>query len=98
MIRSSVATGSVESFRKVVAGASVPVIVAGGPCGKTAADLLRTVEACMEAGAAGICMGRNVWGRRNRREVIGALSRIVHEGVPAADIDRDSIAPVSSRA
>ena len=79
-------TGSVESFRKVVSGASVPVIVAGGPCGKTAADLLRTVEACMVAGAAGICMGRNVWGRANRRDVLGALCRIVHDGAPASDL------------
>ncbi len=79
-------TGSPESFRKVVEGASVPVIVAGGPCGKSIADLLRTVEACMEAGAAGICMGRNVWGRSNRREVLAALSRIVHEGAGAEEV------------
>jgi len=82
-------TGSVDSFRKVVEAASVPVVVAGGPAGKTVNDLLRTVEACMEAGAAGICMGRNVWGRPNRREVLGALSRIVHGKASAEDVRID---------
>jgi DhnA family fructose-bisphosphate aldolase class Ia len=77
-------TGSPETFRRVIEGASVPVIVAGGPCGKSVADLLRTVEACVKAGAAGICMGRKVWGRPNRRDVLGALSRIVHGGEPAS--------------
>ncbi len=79
-------TGSPASFRRVIEGASVPVIVAGGPCGKSVADLLRTVGACMEAGAAGICMGRNVWGRANRRDVLAGLCRIVHDGVPAKDV------------
>lgn len=54
-------TGSMESFRRVVEAASVPVVVAGGPCGDTVEDLLRMVENCMAAGAAGICIGRNVW-------------------------------------
>ncbi len=79
-------TGSAESFRRVVEGASVPVIVAGGPSGKTARDLLRTVEACVAAGAAGICMGRNVWGRPNRGEILRALCQIVHQGAKAEAI------------
>jgi fructose-bisphosphate aldolase / 2-amino-3,7-dideoxy-D-threo-hept-6-ulosonate synthase len=82
-------TGSPESFRRVVEQATVPVIVAGGPCGKSVADLLHTVEACLKAGAAGICMGRNVWQRANRREVISALARIVHEGASAASVMKE---------
>jgi fructose-bisphosphate aldolase/2-amino-3,7-dideoxy-D-threo-hept-6-ulosonate synthase len=79
-------TGSAESFRRVVEGASVPVIVAGGPSGKSANDLLRMVEACVAAGAAGICIGRNVWGRPNRGEILNALCKIVHEGAKAAAV------------
>ncbi len=77
-------TGSAESFRRVIEGASVPVIVAGGPSGKSVTDLLRMVEACVTAGAAGICIGRNVWGRPNRGEILKALCRIVHDGATAA--------------
>ena len=76
-------TGSPESFRHVVETATVPVIVAGGPGGDTDAGLLQLVEECMKAGAAGVVFGRNVWKRPNRVEVLRAMCRIVHEGVPA---------------
>ena len=79
-------TGSPGTFRRVVEGATVPVLVAGGPCGDSIADLLRTVEACMAAGAVGICMGRNVWQRANRREVLSALCRIVHDRARAEEV------------
>jgi DhnA family fructose-bisphosphate aldolase class Ia len=77
-------TGSQESFRHVVQTATVPILVAGGPCGDSVADLLVMVENCMLAGAIGVCIGRNVWQRPNRKEVLAAICRIVHEGVPAA--------------
>lgn len=78
-------TGSVESFRKVVEGATVPVVVAGGPCGDSEEGLLRMVEDCLAAGAAGVCIGRNVWQRSSRVELLRAICRIVHDGVPAAE-------------
>lgn len=81
-------TGSRESFRRVVEGASVPVVVAGGPCGDSVGDLLRMVEDCVAAGAAGVCIGRNVWQRDNRREVLEAVCRIVHDGVSAENAFR----------
>ncbi len=79
-------TGSRESFKQVVDGACVPVIVAGGPCGDSSADLLRMVEDCIGAGASGVCIGRNVWQRENRRELLAAICKIVHDGVCAEDV------------
>jgi DhnA family fructose-bisphosphate aldolase class Ia len=76
-------TGTVDSFRKVVEAATVPILVAGGPCGDSVMDLLVMAQECMEAGAAGVCFGRNVWQRTNRREVLDALCRIVYDGEPA---------------
>jgi DhnA family fructose-bisphosphate aldolase class Ia len=76
-------TGSPETFRRVVEGASVPVVVAGGPSGDSVADLLRMVEDCISAGAAGVCIGRNVWGRENRIDILNGICRIVHDGVSA---------------
>lgn len=76
-------TGSAESFSRVVEGASVPVVVAGGPCGDSVMGLLRMTEESLAAGAAGVCIGRNVWQRDNRRAVLEAVCRIVHDGVSA---------------
>lgn len=86
MIKTSY-TGSADSFKRVVEGASVPVVVAGGPCGNTTMDLLKTVEDCIAAGAAGVCIGRNVWQRENRVEVLNAVCKIVHEGVKAKEFN-----------
>lgn len=53
-------TGDADSFRDVVAGAGVPVIVAGGP--RTGMDdFLVAMRGAAEAGAAGISVGRNVF-------------------------------------
>lgn len=78
-------TGSPESFRKVIDGANVPVIVAGGPCGDSVVDLLTMAQDALEAGAVGICFGRNVWQRPNRAEVLKAICKITQEGVDARE-------------
>jgi fructose-bisphosphate aldolase/2-amino-3,7-dideoxy-D-threo-hept-6-ulosonate synthase len=73
-------TGSAASFRTVVEGATVPVVIAGGPCGDSVEELLQMVEDGMKAGAAGVVIGRNIWQRENRRDVLTALCGIVHGG------------------
>jgi len=78
-------TGSPESFKRVIQGATVPVIVAGGPGGDSVPGLLKIVEECMTAGAAGIIFGRNVWKRPNRVEVLNAICAIVHDGKSAQE-------------
>lgn len=78
-------TGSRESFSKVIESATVPVVVAGGPCGDSVEGLLQMVEDCVLAGAAGVCIGRNVWQRENRVELLTAICAIVHDGVAAKD-------------
>jgi DhnA family fructose-bisphosphate aldolase class Ia len=37
----------------------------------------------VQAGAAGITFGRNIWQSGNTGGVIGALKRVVHEGASA---------------
>jgi predicted phospho-2-dehydro-3-deoxyheptonate aldolase len=53
-------TGSKDSFRAVVAGCPVPVVVAGG-ARKDAAALVRELEGARAAGARGVSVGRNVF-------------------------------------
>ncbi|MFI5386059.1 MAG: class I fructose-bisphosphate aldolase [Fimbriimonadales bacterium] len=81
-------TGSPESFRRVIQGATAPVIVAGGPGGDSVPGLLKIVEDCITAGAAGIIFGRNVWKRPNRVDVLNAICAIVHEGKSATEAIR----------
>ena len=72
-------TGSVETFRKVVAGCPVPVVIAGGPKMSSDRDILEMVKGAIEAGGAGVSMGRNVFQHRNPSRMVGAISLLVHE-------------------
>ena len=72
-------SGNQQEFANLVSTTTVPILVAGGP--KTGSDLefLTMVKACMEAGSAGITMGRNVWQRQCVEGMIAALCAIVHQ-------------------
>ena len=72
-------TGSVESFRRVVEGSPVPVVVAGGERMNSEEDILRMVEMAMEAGARGVAIGRNIFQAENPTLMTRAISMIVHE-------------------
>lgn len=54
-------TGSPETFRQVVRGCPVPVIVAGGPTAASADAFLDRVAGAVAAGAAGVAVGRNLF-------------------------------------
>jgi fructose-bisphosphate aldolase/2-amino-3,7-dideoxy-D-threo-hept-6-ulosonate synthase len=73
-------TGDLESFREVVAGCPVPVVVAGGPKMETDKEVLEMVVGAMKAGARGVSIGRNVFQHQNPEKMVRALARIVHEG------------------
>jgi class I fructose-bisphosphate aldolase len=72
-------TGSVESFREVVAGCPVPVVIAGGPKMESDRDILEMVKGSIEAGGAGVSIGRNVFQHRHPHRMVGAISLLVHE-------------------
>ncbi|MET1124877.1 MAG: 2-amino-3,7-dideoxy-D-threo-hept-6-ulosonate synthase [Archaeoglobaceae archaeon] len=77
-------TGSVESFRKVVEGCPVPVVVAGGPKMGSAEDVLRMVREAMDAGARGVAIGRNIFQANDPTRMTRAIAAIVHEN---ADVE-----------
>ncbi len=77
-------TGSPESFRKVVEGTFVPVVMAGGPRAKSERDFLTMVRCAMDAGASGLSVGRNVFQHEHPEKMLKALSMIVHGG---AEVD-----------
>ncbi|UCE15633.1 MAG: class I fructose-bisphosphate aldolase family protein [Candidatus Bathyarchaeota archaeon] len=71
-------TGSIESFREVVRGCHVPVIIAGGPKVETVREILQMVQDSVKAGGAGLSIGRNVFQHENPTLIVKALSAIVH--------------------
>lgn len=71
-------TGDPESFKKVVQGCFVPVVIRGGARMSNDTEVLETVRGALAAGAAGIAFGRNAWGRPNVAEVTSSLVEAVH--------------------
>ena len=73
-------TGDSESFKDVVDGCSIPVIIAGGPKMDSDRAILEMVKGAMEAGASGTSIGRNVFQHQNPARIVSALCMIVHKG------------------
>ncbi len=73
-------TGSADSFRKVVGVSSVPILMSGGP--RTGDDLsfLRDAKGVMDAGGAGVVVGRNVFQSPNFAAMAKAIIAVVHGG------------------
>ena len=78
-------TGSIETFKEVVRGCHVPVIIAGGPKVETVREVLQMVHDSIKAGGAGLSIGRNVFQHENPTLMVKALSAIVHQG---ASVDK----------
>ena len=78
-------TGSVDSFAEVVKGCPVPVVIAGGPKMGSDVDIFKMVEDALEAGAAGVSIGRNAFQHKNPAKMVQALSKMVHKGATVED-------------
>ncbi len=78
-------TGDPDSFREVINSCPVPVIIAGGPKASTDAEVLKMVEDAIAAGASGVSIGRNIFQHEDPTKMTIAISKIVHEGVSAAE-------------
>ncbi|MDL1956667.1 MAG: 2-amino-3,7-dideoxy-D-threo-hept-6-ulosonate synthase [Candidatus Desulfofervidus auxilii] len=74
-------TGSSETFRKVVEGCPVPVVIAGGPKMDSDKAVLEMVKGAIEAGGAGVSIGRNAFQHKDPRKIVRAIARIVHENI-----------------
>lgn len=72
-------TGTAEGFRQVVNNCPVPVLIAGGPKVDTNQEVLQQVAGAMEAGAAGVVFGRNIWQSGQTPQMVSALRHIIHE-------------------
>jgi fructose-bisphosphate aldolase/2-amino-3,7-dideoxy-D-threo-hept-6-ulosonate synthase len=74
-------TGSQETFKEVVKGCPVPVVIAGGPKTKTDEEFCQMVYDSIRAGSRGVATGRNVFQHKDPAKMIRVLCGIVHEGL-----------------
>ncbi|NDV18158.1 fructose-bisphosphate aldolase [Pseudodesulfovibrio sp. JC047] len=72
--------GDGESFARAVACAGVPVVIAGGAKMASTREFLDMVKTSIDAGGAGLSVGRNVFQHSNPTRLIQVLDRIVHRG------------------
>ena len=73
-------TGSMETFKEVVTGCAVPVVIAGGPKMDSDREILEMVKGSIEAGGAGVSIGRNVFQHKDPTQMVRAICAIVHDG------------------
>lgn len=73
-------TGDSQSFRYVAESCPVPVIILGGAKMETDRDVLKVVKDSLDAGAAGVAFGRNIWQHKNPEGITRAVEGVVHQG------------------
>lgn len=82
-------TGSPETFREVVRSVGVPVLISGGAKADRDEDFLRMVAGSIEAGGAGVSVGRNIWQAKDVPAMTRAVHRLVHDRVSVEDVLHD---------
>ena len=73
-----------EGFEKVVAQCPVPIVIAGGKK-LPEEQALELAYKAIQAGAAGVDMGRNVFQSEKPLAMMKAISAVVHQGLSATD-------------
>ncbi|NEU57512.1 2-amino-3,7-dideoxy-D-threo-hept-6-ulosonate synthase [Halorussus sp. MSC15.2] len=82
-------SGDAESFERVVESTAKPVIIAGGePEGDRAT--LDAVRGAMDAGAAGVSMGRSIFQHDDPEAIARAVAAVVHDGRSAEEALREA--------
>jgi 3-hydroxy-5-phosphonooxypentane-2,4-dione thiolase len=73
-----------EGFEKVVAGCPVPIVMAGGKK-LPEVDALTMAWRAIDAGAAGVDMGRNIFQSEAPSAMLQAIRKVVHDGLRPAE-------------
>jgi DhnA family fructose-bisphosphate aldolase class Ia len=71
-------TGDAESFHLITQNCPVPIIVLGGERVANDQDLLLNVRNALDAGAAGVAIGRNIWGHAHPEKITQLLAAEIH--------------------
>jgi fructose-bisphosphate aldolase / 2-amino-3,7-dideoxy-D-threo-hept-6-ulosonate synthase len=71
-------TGDPETMRRVVEGATVPVVILGGDRAANDEALLRQVADALSAGVSGVAFGRNIWSHADPASITRRLVDVIH--------------------
>jgi class I fructose-bisphosphate aldolase len=72
--------GSVDDFKSVTESCYRPVLVLGGAKAKDERAFFTMIRTALDAGAAGVVVGRNVWSHPQPQAVVAALRGMIHQG------------------
>ncbi len=72
-------SGHGPTFARAVAACPVPVVVSGGPKTNDTKGLFRFLQEALDAGAAGVCVGRNVFQSDDPVAMLADICALVHE-------------------
>ena len=85
-------TGDAESFETVVDATAVPVVIAGGSKGSDR-ETISMVRGAVDAGAAGVSMGRSIFQHDDPGAITQAVSAVLHDDLAvSAALDRAGLA------
>jgi len=73
-------TGEISTFKKVIKGCPVPIVIAGGPKAETDREILDMCYDALKAGARGVTFGRNIFQHRSPQAMVKALYQIIMKG------------------
>ena len=71
-------SGDADSFEHVVESTRLPVVIAGGSKG-TNRETIEAVRGTMDAGGAGVSMGRSIFQHDDPEAIATAVSAVVHD-------------------
>ncbi|MFC6871798.1 2-amino-3,7-dideoxy-D-threo-hept-6-ulosonate synthase [Halobellus marinus] len=77
-------SGDPDSFERVCAATRLPVVIAGGSRG-TDRETAEMVRGAMNAGAAGVSMGRSIFQHDDPEAITRAVSAIIHDDASAGE-------------
>jgi fructose-bisphosphate aldolase/2-amino-3,7-dideoxy-D-threo-hept-6-ulosonate synthase len=77
-------SGDADSFERVTESTRLPVVIAGGKP-DTDVESLRAVRGAMDAGAAGVSMGRTVFQHEDPEAITRAVTAVVHDDADAEE-------------
>jgi fructose-bisphosphate aldolase/2-amino-3,7-dideoxy-D-threo-hept-6-ulosonate synthase len=77
-------SGDADSFGHVIESTSLPVVIAGGAKG-TDRRTVEMVRGAMDAGAAGVSMGRSIFQHDHPEAITRAVSAVIHEDATAEE-------------
>ena len=77
-------SGDSDSFQHVCTSTDLPIVIAGGSRG-TDAETVEMVRGAMDAGAAGVSMGRSIFQHEDPEAITRAVSAVIHDDMDAED-------------